>query len=250
MENLDNVEILEIRKHRELADEAARWFHSKWGIPLEAYAESIASCLEGKSCVPQWYVAVSGGRIVGGLGVIENDFHDRKDLTPNVCAVYVEEAYRCRGIAGRLLAFVCEDMARMGVGTLYLLTDHTSFYERYGWEFLCMAQGDGEPAMSRMYVHKTDTARMRDAAEPENRGRAKETVAQLLRAACDIAILVLLFVFALSLLYCINGSQEAFPTEEDHEKVRAATAALMFLSGVPCLACIAARVRLGKKRRH
>ena len=70
------------------------------GNPQEAYAESIASCLEGKSCVPQWYAAVSGGRIVGGLGVIENDFHDRKDLTPNVCAVYVEEAYRCRGVAG------------------------------------------------------------------------------------------------------------------------------------------------------
>ena len=38
--------------------------------------------------------------------------------------------------------------------TLYLLTDHTSFYERYGWKFLCMAQGDGEEEMARMYVHK------------------------------------------------------------------------------------------------
>ena len=35
---------------------------------------------------------------IGGMGVIENDFHDRKDLMPNVCAVYTEEAYRGRGI--------------------------------------------------------------------------------------------------------------------------------------------------------
>ena len=42
----------------------------------------------------------------------------------------------------------------MGVDTLYLLTDHASFYERYGWRFLCMAQGDGEPKPSRMYVHQ------------------------------------------------------------------------------------------------
>ena len=41
----------------------------------------------------------------GGAGVIENDFHDRKDLTPNVCAVYVEEHCRCQGIAGKLLEF-------------------------------------------------------------------------------------------------------------------------------------------------
>ena len=41
--------------------------------------------------------------------VIENDFHNRKDLTPNVCAVYVEENYRCQRIAGKLLEYVCED---------------------------------------------------------------------------------------------------------------------------------------------
>ena len=69
--------------------------------------------------------------------MIENDFHDRKDLTPNVCAVYTEEGYRCQGIT-----------------PIYLITDHTSFYERYGWEFLCMVQGDNEPDMTRMYIHK------------------------------------------------------------------------------------------------
>ena len=47
---------------------------------------------------------------IGGLGVIENDFHDREDLTPNVCAVYTEEDRRCRGVAGSLLNYVCEDM--------------------------------------------------------------------------------------------------------------------------------------------
>ena len=48
----------------------------------------------------------------------------------------------------------CADMAAMGVSTLYLLTDHTSFYERYGWEFFCMARGDGEERPSRMYVRR------------------------------------------------------------------------------------------------
>ena len=94
-----------------------------------------------------------GDKIIGGLGVIENDFHNRKDLSPNVCAVYVEDEYRCQGIAGKLLNFVCEDMKSKGIKTLYLVTDHTSFYERYGWEFLCMVQGDGEEEMTRMYIH-------------------------------------------------------------------------------------------------
>ena len=49
---------------------------------------------------------------------------------------------------------MCADMKTKGLDTLYLVTDHTSFYERYGWEFLCMVQGDGEPDLTRMYVHK------------------------------------------------------------------------------------------------
>lgn len=148
------ITIIKIRQHAELKERASQWFHSKWGVPEEAYLESMEECIKGKNAVPQWYAAMDGDKIVGGLGVIENDFHDRKDLAPNVCAVFVEEDYRCNGIAGMLLDYVCEDMSKLGVDTLYLLTDHTSFYERYGWEFLCMAQGDGESEPSRMYIHR------------------------------------------------------------------------------------------------
>ena len=89
--------------------------------------------------------------------MIENDFHDRPDLTPNICAVFTEPAYRGQGLAGSLLDFVCRDMSKNGIHTLYLLTDHEGFYERYGWEFFCMAQGDGEEKPSRMYRKYTDS---------------------------------------------------------------------------------------------
>ncbi len=146
-------EIINLRERPEWKEDAAAWFHAKWGVPLDAYLESMEQCIAGGSPVPQWYVAAADGRIIGGLGVIENDFHDRKDLTPNVCAVYVEEDCRCQGIAGGLLDHVCREMARRGIDTLYLLTDHTSFYERYGWEFFCTALGDGESQPSRIYRH-------------------------------------------------------------------------------------------------
>ena len=44
-------------------------------------------------------------------------------------------------------------MNARGISTLYLVTDHTSFYERYGWQFYCMVQGDGEEGPSRLYIH-------------------------------------------------------------------------------------------------
>ncbi|MBE6584439.1 MAG: GNAT family N-acetyltransferase [Ruminococcaceae bacterium] len=132
----------------------SQWFHEKWGIPLEAYEESMDSCLLGKGAVPEWYVAVENGHIIGGAGVIENDFHDRCDLTPNVCALYVEENYRGRGIAGAILEYICRDMSRRQIDTLYLVTDHTSFYERYGWKYFTDVVCEGEIRPSRMYIHK------------------------------------------------------------------------------------------------
>ncbi len=142
--------ILKIQEHGEWMEAAAEWFHQKWQIPREAYVDSMDMCLQKKSAVPQWYIVLDGKRIVAGIGVIENDFHNRKDLAPNVCAVYVEEAYRNQGIAGEMLRYVCDDLYEKGIDILY----HDSFYERYGWEFLCMVQGDGEPEMTRMYRHR------------------------------------------------------------------------------------------------
>lgn len=149
-----NYRIIRLIDMPEIKEEAARWFHEKWDAPLEAYVESIEECLQKRNSVPQWYVAMEGDRIIGGLGVIENNFHDRKELTPNVCAVYIEEDKRCNGIAKALLHYVCVDMKKNGVATLYLITDHTSFYERYGWEFLCMVQGYDEPYWNRIYIHR------------------------------------------------------------------------------------------------
>lgn len=142
-----------LRDKPELKDAAAEWFHIKWGVPKEAYLECMESYLNNKTEYG-WYLCLDEDKIAGGLGVIENDFHNRKDLSPNICAVYTEEEYRGQGVAGLLLNMAVDDLRSKGITPVYLVTDHTGFYERYGWEFLCMVQGDGEEDMSRMYIHR------------------------------------------------------------------------------------------------
>ena len=148
-----NYQYITLRDKPEYKQTAAEWFNSKWGVPTEAYLECMDAYLTGETELG-WYLCLDGEKIVGGMGVIENDFHDRKDLTPNVCAVYTEEDYRKQGVAGKLLNLTVEDLRAKGISPAYLVTDHAGFYERYGWEFLCMVQGDGEPDMTRMYIHK------------------------------------------------------------------------------------------------
>ena len=150
---MSDYEYVTLRERPELLDTAADWFHVKWGVPKEAYLACMTAYLKNDTEYG-WYLCLTREQIIGGLGVIENDFHDRKDLSPNVCAVYTEEAFRGQGIAGRLLTMVVDDMKSKGISPLYLVTNHTGFYERYGWNFLCMVQGDDEPNLSRMYIHK------------------------------------------------------------------------------------------------
>ena len=144
---------LTLRDKPELKEEAAEWFSSKWSVPKEAYLECLDSYLNLQTELG-WYLCVDGDKIISGLGVIENDFHNRKDLSPNVCAVYTEKECRDQGIAGLLLNMVVEDLKVKGITPVYLVTNHVGFYERYGWEFFCMVQGDGEPYLSRMYISK------------------------------------------------------------------------------------------------
>ena len=144
---------ISLREEPQRMAAAAEWFHSKWHVPVEAYLECMKAYLDRQTELG-WYLCLDGERIIGGMGAIENDFHDRKDLTPNVCAVYTEEDCRGQGIAGRLLEMVRADLKEKGISPIYLLTDHTGFYERYGWEFLCMVQGDGEEEMARMYIRR------------------------------------------------------------------------------------------------
>ena len=150
---MNDHQYITLREKPELKTAAAEWFHEKWGVPAEAYLACMNDYLAGDTEYG-WYLCMDEDRIIAGLGVIENDFHDRKDLAPNICAVFTEEEFRGRGIAGKLLNLAVEDQRSKGITPVYLVTDHVGFYERYGWEFLCMVQGEDEPEMTRMYIHR------------------------------------------------------------------------------------------------
>ena len=148
----EGLTYITLRDRPELMTEAAEWFHEKWKVPKGAYISCMEDYLSGKTEYG-WYLCLKDGRIVSGMGVIENDFHERKDLFPNVCAVYTEKDMRSRGIAGRLLDMTVRDMRKKGISPLYLVTDHTGFYERYGWEYLTDVRCDGGE-ISRLYIHR------------------------------------------------------------------------------------------------
>ena len=150
---MNSFSYVTLREKPSLKDKAAQWFHNKWGVPKDAYLECMENYLK-KETEYGWYLCLDNEKIVGGVGVIKNDFHDRKDLSPNICALYVEKEYRNKSIAGNLLNMAVNDLKSKDITPVYLVTDHIGFYEKYGWQFLCMVKTDGEQYVSRMYIIK------------------------------------------------------------------------------------------------
>ena len=144
------VKIIAIREHPEYLDEAADYFSSKWGIERQIYEASITDSLQTELPTPRWYLMLEDSEISGSYGVIENDFMIRKDLTPWLCALYVEKSKRQQGLGGKLLEHARIEASKLGFSDVYLCTDHEHYYEQYNWQFLGLSES-GFDGLTRIY---------------------------------------------------------------------------------------------------
>ncbi|MBN2780923.1 MAG: GNAT family N-acetyltransferase [Candidatus Marinimicrobia bacterium] len=140
---LRDYRIVPMHDHPGGLDEAISYYHRKWGREnnLAFFKDAIEHANDGG--LPQFFVLLKGKRIVGCCGLIANDLISRQDLCPWLCGLFVETGERGRGLGNFLLEFAEKEARRVGYDTVYLSTDHTAYYERYGWAYL----GDGyEPS--------------------------------------------------------------------------------------------------------
>ena len=73
--------------------------------------------------------------------------------------LYIRPPFRGQGLARALLDLARREAGAAGIPRLYLVTDHTAFYEKCGWTYLTQARDTetGEPI--RVYTAATEGAR-------------------------------------------------------------------------------------------
>ena len=128
--------IINIREYPEWLNKAADYLSARWGIDRQIYVDSMMDSLTTEKPVPRWYIMLCGDEIIGSYGLIENDFMVRDDLSPWLCALYVEPAYRGRHLGAQLLVHSRLEAAALGFEKLYLNTDHVGYYEKYYWRYI------------------------------------------------------------------------------------------------------------------
>ena len=141
--------VVSVRENPEYFERAVDYFSEKWSIDRCIYEDSISHSINTVSPLPRWYLLMEGDTVIGSYGLIVNDFISRQDIWPWLCALYVEKDKRKNGYGGVLLKHGLKEAKKLGFAKVYLSTDHTSYYERYGWRFIGM--GYGPFGASRIY---------------------------------------------------------------------------------------------------
>ena len=133
--------VINLRKKPDYKDRAIAYIQSKWANrrSRKVYEDCISHSIDAKNPLPIWYLLLDGEEIIGCAGLIMNDFISRMDLWPWLCALYVEKKYRGQNLGHLLISQIKEDMADIGLDTLYLSTDHKGYYEKFDFQYI----GDG-----------------------------------------------------------------------------------------------------------
>ncbi|MCL1831209.1 MAG: GNAT family N-acetyltransferase [Oscillospiraceae bacterium] len=130
------VEIKAIRTNPQLDKAAADFFASRWNLDPKLFLDDIARCVLATDGLPSWYVLVKNGNIIGGCGLVENDFMVDDDKGPWLVALFIDPKERGHRY-GSLLMYRCRrDAADFGFDSVFINTDHIGYYEKYGFRYI------------------------------------------------------------------------------------------------------------------
>lgn len=140
------------------SDRQAHWLEeirrSGWG-PAAFLAEMIGdgTFFDAVGEKSRILLLTEGDELISFCTYAEKDDIQPTELTPWMGFVFTFPEHRGRRCAGKLFEKIERLAHEEGVSEVYISTDHTGLYEKYGCEFISLMKDmDGVP--SRVYVKK------------------------------------------------------------------------------------------------
>ncbi len=131
------MEIKLLSQFKEYESQVISWLWKEWGNEknYKRY-EMIIQHSQDPDNLPQTFVALEEGKVVGTVGLWRCDLMSRQDLFPWLASLYVDPAYRSQGIGKKLQNFIINYCKDQNYDKVYLYTDLVDYYETTGWELM------------------------------------------------------------------------------------------------------------------
>ncbi len=132
------VDILYLADHPEVLGTLAAGFKSQWSAhfadqPLDAIKMGFASCCREEG-LPLALVAMSDGTFCGTATLRSESGTVCPDLGPWLTHLYVDPAWRDRGIGSLLVRAIEQEAARHGFNEIHAVTARAAeLFEQLGW---------------------------------------------------------------------------------------------------------------------
>lgn len=114
---------ISLRENPGYLERAISYIQDKWATEesMAVYDDCLRNCLKAENPLPQWYLLTEDDAIIGCAGLV---------------ALYVEESRRGHDLGKKLICKAMDDARGMGFKTLNLCTDHTGYYEKFGFAYI------------------------------------------------------------------------------------------------------------------
>ncbi len=136
------IEIIELSRRPHFYTVCSKWAYRQW----HKYNNTNYSIVEAdykrrakNLRMPKTLIALHNNTPVGMVSLKKHDLTTRKDLSPWLSALYVDERYRNRGLGKILVHKVINLASVMNYKSIYLFADRNNaeelikYYEKIGW---------------------------------------------------------------------------------------------------------------------
>lgn len=134
------MKLINLKENEEYLKEYIELCSKEWGSPKaklqmkEYINKKMKDILTNDKVIS--VIGLIDNKLIGFISLFKIDGDERTDLTPWYATMYVKKEYRNKGYSKILNNAIIEEAKRLGYKKIYLKTNLTNYYEKFGAKFI------------------------------------------------------------------------------------------------------------------
>lgn len=153
MEN--NISIVSLKDLPNYRQTLTDYFEVNWPEPaIQFFTEVLSEIFSAEKELPKCYIMLKDENIIGYYQLVEQEMIMRKDLSPWITTVFIDEQERGQRLGSKLLEHGRTIAGKLGYAKVYVATGEIQFYEKLGFREIGLDKFvTGHP--TKIYEHDT-----------------------------------------------------------------------------------------------